>query len=255
MIKKRLVSSIIYKDDNVVQSFNYKNFLPIGSIESSVKNLNRWNADEILILSIDRSKKKVGPDINLLDKIKSLKIETPIIYGGGISNLDEAKKVIALGADRIVVESIIDENYDQFEKISKSIGRQSIILSMPLSLNGNNEIRFFDYKTQKEKKISKNFLKAINDNLISEILISDYKNQGTMQGFDLKIIKKFNFLNDLILSGGIYKKDNFKKIFRDKRVVACAIGNNLNYGEHRVQKFKLDLKSNYLRKPYYSNQS
>ncbi len=59
MIKKRLVSSIIYKDDSVVQSFNYKTFLPIGSIESSVKNLNRWNADEILILSIERSKKKL----------------------------------------------------------------------------------------------------------------------------------------------------------------------------------------------------
>tara|TARA_E500000331_G_C16966733_1_gene587449 strand:+ start:338 stop:535 length:198 start_codon:yes stop_codon:yes gene_type:complete len=59
MIKKRLISSIIYKDDNVVQSFNYNKFLPIGNIESSVKNLNRWNADEILILSIDRSKKKL----------------------------------------------------------------------------------------------------------------------------------------------------------------------------------------------------
>ena len=252
MIKKRLVSSIIYKDDSVVQSFNYKTFLPIGSIESSVKNLNRWNADEILILSIERSKKKIGPDFDLLNKIKNLKIETPIIYGGGISNLDDAKKVIALGADRIVVESIIDTNYSQFEEISKNIGKQSIILSMPLSINQDNEIRFFDHKTQKEYEISDNFIKAIKDDLISEILISDYKNQGTMNGFDLRIIKKLNYTNDLILSGGIYKKNDFKKIFRDKRVVASAVGNNLNYGEHRIQKFKSNLKSSYLRKPFYS---
>ena len=83
----------------------------------------------------------------------------------------------------------------------RKIGRQSIILSMPLSINQDNEIRIFDYKTQNEKKISKNFLKAINDDLISEILISDYKNQGTMKGFDLRIIKKLNFKNNLILSG------------------------------------------------------
>ena len=252
MIKKRLVSSIIYKDDSVVQSFNYKTFLPIGSIESSVKNLNRWNADEILILSIERSKKKIGPDFDLLNKIKNLNIETPIIYGGGISNLDDAKKVIALGADRIVVESIIDTNYSQFEEISKNIGKQSIILSMPLSINQDNEIRFFDHKTQKEYEISDNFIKAIKDDLISEILISDYKNQGMMNGFDLRIIKKLNYTNDLILSGGIYKKNDFKKIFRDKRVVASAVGNNLNYGEHRIQKFKSSLKSSYLRKPFYS---
>ncbi len=252
MIKKRLVSSIIYKDDSVVQSFNYKTFLPIGSIESSIKNLNRWNADEILILSIERSKKKIGPDFDLLKKIKNLNIETPIIYGGGISNLDDAKKVIALGADRIVVESIIDTNYSQFEEISKNIGKQSIILSMPLSINQDNEIRFFDHKTQKEYEISDNFIKAIKDDLISEILISDYKNQGMMNGFDLRIIKKLNYTNDLILSGGIYKKNDFKKIFRDKRVVASAVGNNLNYGEHRIQKFKSSLKSSYLRKPFYS---
>ena len=57
MIKKRLISSIICKDNLVVQSFNYKYFLPLGSIESSIKNFNRWQADEILILSIDRFKK------------------------------------------------------------------------------------------------------------------------------------------------------------------------------------------------------
>ncbi len=190
-----------------------------------------------------------------MNKLKNLKIETPIIYGGGISTLNDAKKVTALGADRIVLESIIDENYDQFKEISEHIGRQSIILSMPLSLNQNNEIRIFDYKIQKEKKISKNFLKAINDDLISEILISDYKNQGTMRGFDQKIIKKFNFKNNLILSGGIYEISNIRKIFQDKRVVACSVGNNLNYGEHRIQKFKSNLKSSYLRRPFYSNQS
>ena len=123
---------------------------------------------------------------------------------------------------------------------------------MPLSINQDNEIRFFDHKTQKEYEISDNFIKAIKDDLISEILISDYKNQGMMNGFDLRIIKKLNYTNDLILSGGIYKKNDFKKIFRDKRVVASAVGNNLNYGEHRIQKFKSNLKSSYLRKPFYS---
>ena len=70
-----------------------------------------------------------------------------------------------------------------------------------------------------------------------------------------KIIKKFNFKNNLILSGGIYEINNIRKIFQDKRVVACSLGNNLNYGEHKIQKFKSNLESSYLRKPFYSNQS
>ena len=162
MIKKRLISSIICKDNLVVQSFNYKYFLPLGSIESSIKNFNRWQADEILILSIDRFKKKLGPNLELLDKIKNLNIETPIIYGGGISTVSEAKKVLELGADRIVLESIVNENFKIFNKICEHVGSQSVILSLPLNINAKNDLSFYDYKSNQQKEISENFKKSYN---------------------------------------------------------------------------------------------
>ena len=253
MIKKRLISSIVCRSGNVVQSFGYDKFLPIGSIESSVKNLNRWNADEIIILSIDRSINNSGPDFDIIKKIKKLKIETPIIYGGGISNYSQAKKVIELGADRIVLESVVNQNFNHLKEISESVGSQSVILSMPLTFNKKNELLIYDYKLKKEKAIGENFIKAIKENLISEILISDFKNQGTMKGFNHEILKKFNFKKNLILHCGIYEKENFKKIFSDKRVVACVIGNNLNYGEHKIQEFKSKLSSKYFREAHYSS--
>ena len=49
------------------------------------------------------------------------------------------------------------------------------------------------------------------------------------------------------------KKKNFTKIFEDKRVVASAVGNNLNYGEHRIQRFKSSLNLSFFRKAYYSH--
>ena len=251
MIKKRLISSIICKDNLVVQSFNYKYFLPLGSIESSIKNFNRWQADEILILSIDRFKKKLGPNLELLDKIKNLNIETPIIYGGGISTVSEAKKVLELGADRIVLESIINENFKIFSKICEHVGSQSVILSLPLNINAKNDLSFYDYKSNQQKEISENFKKAITKNLISEILVTDYKNQGMMKGFNINILKKIKFKKNLILSGGINKKIDFENIFKDKRVAACAVGNNLNYKEQRVQKIKSELCKKYFRKPNF----
>lgn len=252
MIKKRLISSIICKNSAVVQSFNYNSFLPLGSIESSVKNFNRWQVDEILILSIDRYKRKLGPDFNLLSRIKNLNIETPIIYGGGISSVYQAKKTLELGADRIVLESIVNENFKIFKEICEHVGSQSVILSIPLNINSKNEVFFYDYKFNKQKEISENYKKAIKKNLISEILITDYKNQGMMMGFNTRILKKIKFEKSFILSGGIYKKSDFENIFKDKRVVACAIGNNLNYGEQRVQQIKSELYPKYFRKLNYN---
>ena len=48
------------------------NYLPLGKVECMVKNFDRWNSDEILINCIDRSKKKIGPDFELLKKMNFL---------------------------------------------------------------------------------------------------------------------------------------------------------------------------------------
>ena len=148
MVKKRILAGVIVKDNQVVQSFGYRNYLPIGKPEVVVQNLDRWQADEILINVIDRSNSKKGPDLEILKKINKIDIQTPLIYGGGISKLEDAIKVIKLGADRIVLESIVEENYMELVKISQIIGSQSIVISMPLSIN-KNKILFYDYKKKK----------------------------------------------------------------------------------------------------------
>ena len=98
-----------------------------------------------------------------------------------------------LGADRIVLESIINENFKIFSKICEHVGSQSVILSLPLNINAKNDLNFYDYKSNQQKEISENFKKAITKNLISEILVTDYKNQGMMKGFNINILKKIKF--------------------------------------------------------------
>ena len=76
MTNLRLISTIIVKDKLAIQSFNYKDYLPLGKVEIIVKNFDRWNSDEILVNCIDRSKKKIGPDFELLEKISRENILT-----------------------------------------------------------------------------------------------------------------------------------------------------------------------------------
>jgi len=143
-MKKRLIGVINVKNGLAVQSFGYKKYLPIGNPKILVKNLDRWGADEILINAIDRSLLKLGPDYELIKQINSLKISTPIIYGGGIENLEDAKKVIASGADRILIETLINRNLNEFIKISNIIGSQSIIISLPIKSDEKKNVLFFD---------------------------------------------------------------------------------------------------------------
>jgi len=251
MAKKRIIANVIIKNNQVVQSFGYHNYLPIGKPEIILKNLDRWKADEILVNVIDRSKSNLGPNYEILKKISKLSIQTPIIYGGGIASLKDAIEVTKLGADRILVESVVEENFSELEKIFCTIGSQSVVISLPLAIDKKKGIVFFDYKKKKEKKISKFFLDAFEKKLFSEILIIDYKNQGLSSEFNINILNEFKNNCPLIIYGGINKKANIQDILKDKRVSALAFGNSLNYKEHSIQKIKSLSKRKIFRSAYY----
>ena len=116
-----------------VQSFGYKKYLPIGRPHIIAENLDRWGADEIIILSIDRSRHSLGPDKQTLSSINSLSLSTPISYGGGINSVKEAVFVIKNGVERLVLDSLIKENsINEIIKISDKLKSQSLIASLPI---------------------------------------------------------------------------------------------------------------------------
>ena len=128
-MKTRISGFVTIKNDWAVQSFGFKKYLPIGKPEIVVENLSRWGADEIYVNCIDSSKNLEGPNIKILRKIYKRKINTPIIYSGGIRNLSDAKKVINEGADRIAINtSAFNKNPNYFLSISNFLGSQALIL-------------------------------------------------------------------------------------------------------------------------------
>ena len=82
-----------------------------------------------MIIDIDSSKKKLGPNLNLLKRLRSLNLNTPLIYGGGISTYQDAFSVIKSGADRILIENLVHKDLKSVLEISDKIGSQSIISS------------------------------------------------------------------------------------------------------------------------------
>ena len=252
MIKKRIVGIITIKNGLVVQSFGYNKFLPIGKPEIVIKNLDRWGADEIMINVIDRSPKNIGPDFELLNKLKPIGISTPIIYSGGISNLKDALKVLEHGADRILLESIVSNNFLEFKKLSSVVGTQSIIISLPLNLSNKKVLRFYEYKNKKIIDIPENFIISLKENLCSEIVLIDYKNQGFKDKFNIDILNNFKFKNiKIIVYGGINTSNKVKSLLKDRRVVAFGFGNSLNYAEHQIQAIKESLPKKVTREPNY----
>ena len=254
MLKKRLAGLITVLDGWAVQSIGYKKYLPLGRPEIIAENLERWGVDEILILSINRSKNGLGPDIETLNSINLKGLNTPISYGGGISSYEEAIYVIKNGAERIVLDSMIKkESINEIIRISEKLGSQSLIASLPSKLF-ENEIIFYNYHDNsiKDKKMISNLLKSP---IFSELLIIDYQNEGIKNGFNDSLIKELQYDIPAIVLGGISEENQIKYLLSNEKVASVGIGNFLNYKEHAIQTIKKNINLSCLREAKYVKNS
>lgn len=253
MLRKRIIGVVCIKDSWVVQSFGYNKYLPIGKLECILENLDRWGVDEILIQVIDRSINNYGPDLELLDKVASLGLGTPIMYSGGIRDEKDAIDVIQRGADRVCVDALFQEDENILRNISYRLGAQALVVSLPLFVE-LNEVYCLNYIKNIVNDKKDKLYNLIEDNIISEVLAIDMKNEGSLNGFNPQIL---SYLKDfdvpVIAFGGIDNIEVIRSLLERDNISAIGIGNSLNYREHSVQTIKNELISVAIRPPVYQS--
>lgn len=251
MLKKRIIGVITVLEGWAVQSFGYEKYLPLGKPAVIAENLDNWGADEIFIQSINRSKYNQGPDIELLKSISQLSLSTPITYAGGISCLEDALLAIKTGCERIALDNLLHENLKKLNDISLTIGSQSIIASVPVSIV-NKKLLWFDYKRNIHRDSFLELENMYSSGLISEIFLVDKNNEGSKKAFDKEILDHFPLKDTpLILFGGITANEQIKDYLNKKNIAAIAIGNSLNYKEHSVQTIKKEINHKSVREYNY----
>ncbi len=254
VLKKRLIGMVTIKNSWAVQSFGYGRYLPLGKPECLVENLDRWGADEILVQVIDRSAVGYGPDFELLGKLARLGLGTPLIYGGGIRTIEDGIQVIQSGADRLTVDALLHDDLPVVMELSGRLGAQALIASIPMAL-GPHGPEWLDHRCQTAVPLGEGLAEAIEQGVVSEVLLTDWKHEGTPHGFDDALIDQFPFKKlPLIAFGGISSAEQMQNLLARSNVAAIAIGNFLNYREHAIQQFKRDLTRAAVRSATYSTE-
>lgn len=250
MIKKRLVGVVTVKDGWAVQSFGYKRYLPLGRPEVAVENLDRWGADEILLQCIDRGAD--GPDLALLERVSRLGLATPLIYGGGVRTAQHAVHVVAAGADRVCLDGLLHDDPASAADLAEPLGAQALIGALPLSLEGG-ELKWLDYRSRTLKSLSAGVLDVIRRKVISELLVIDWRHEGTPRAFDMELLRAYAPPGiPRIAFGGLSEPAQLRAVLDLPDTVAVAVGNFLNYREHALQALKERLEGPTLRPARYS---
>jgi cyclase len=238
MLKKRLIGVITVRAGIAVQSFGYSRYLPLGRPEILAENLDRWGADEILVICIDRSNGNLGPDLNLLRQLSAIGLSTPLSYGGGVSTVEQGAAAIRSGAERICLDTVLHANPYAVQEMAHLLGSQALIAALPMVIEGGT-LCCYDYHSKMKNVLSEELNQLLNQAVISEILLIDPIHDGGSASFDISLVEVFpNKTIPLIVFGGISHPTQIETLLSKRQIAAVAVGNSLNYMEHAIQSLK-----------------
>ena len=252
MLRKRLIGVVTVRGGWGVQSFGYNHWLPLGTPEVLVQNLDRWGVDEILLQCIDRSRARLGPDMGLLARIGRVGLATPLVYAGGIATVEHASAVVNAAADRIVVDSLLHDDLSTVKAISRHLGAQAVIAALPLA-HSDQGLLWLDHRNASAQPLSGPVLEVIRDGVISETMVIDWQSEGHPRGFDLRLVDRFPVAEvPLIAFGGLRESAQHRQLLNSPRIAATAVGNFFAYREHAVQTLKIALAGLPVRRARYA---
>ena len=243
MLTRRVIPTIIIKEDRVVQSKGFKQHLPIGIPEIAVKYLADWGADEILLLDISASKLDKAPNYSMVEKC-SINLQIPLTVGGGISTVTKARSVFNAGADKISINSSASSLL--FAEIGELYGAQAIVFAIDVVRKGSKSLVYDHRKHLVSSQSVKQKILEIDNNLYGELLVQAVDRDGAECGFDIECLSKIekHLGNPVIALGGYGTPDHLNELFGETSVSAGAIGNVMHHYEHSLMIAKTHLGLN-----------
>lgn len=236
MLRTRIIPVLLLRNKGLVKTVKFKEGKYIGDPINAVKIFNDKEVDELVLLDIDASKENRKPDFEAIKDIAS-EAFMPLAYGGGINELDDIKKLFAIGVEKVIINSAALQNLNLITQAAEIFGDQSIVVCIDVTKNfwGKYQIHAHANKKHQYQDVVE-YAQLAEQAGAGEIILNHVDLDGTMAGYDLKLIEKVSqsIKVPLVACGGAGDIQDFKKGF-DAGASALAAGSLFVYhGPHKA---------------------
>lgn len=185
----RIIPVLLMRGGQLVKGRLYNSDRVVGNVQQAAEIYQARGVDELIVLDVAATLRGHQPDLVMLRKLTE-KCFMPITYGGGITSVEQVRKILASGADKVVIGTAAYEDPGLITRCAKKFGSQAICVSVDADFDGHGWFMSTRCGTVQHFFSPLAFAQDMEDRGAGELIVNAVKNDGMMCGYDLAIIRK-----------------------------------------------------------------
>lgn len=246
MLKVRVIPTMLLKDVGLVKGESFNSWRRVGTAMPAVKVYNTRQVDELMLMDITATEDQREPDYELIEELAQ-ETFVPFTVGGGITNIEQIRRLLKAGADKVSINSAAYENPQLIREAAERFGRQCIVVSLDARKEADGSYLCYRYCGKQETAYTPGEWAAQMEKMgAGEILITSIERDGTLRGYDLELIREVTTAVQkipVIASGGAGEYEDFRLALVEGGATAVAAASMF----HFTQQTPMEAK-NYLAK-------
>jgi cyclase len=230
---RRIIAKLDIKNSDLVKGVNFEGLRVMGNPHKYAEEYYNDGADELFYQDVVASLYNRNGLFDIINRT-SKNIFIPLTVAGGLRNIEDMKKALNIGADKVCINTAALKNPDLINEAARVFGSSTIVVSIETSNRNLDDFYVYaNYGRELMKKKALDWAKEVSERGAGEIIISSIDRDGTFKGYNLELIKKISKIIKipLIAHGGAGKIDDFFELFKIKEVSAASVSSLLHYAK------------------------
>lgn len=245
MLAKRIIPCLDVTGGRVVKGVNFVGLRDAGDPVELADRYNQQGADELVFLDITASSDERDTMADVVART-ARKVFIPLTVGGGIRSVDDARRILHAGADKVSVNTAAVHRPELITELSNEFGAQAVVLAIDARRNSTGGWNVFTKGGRVDEGIDAFEWAARGESLgAGEILLTSMDTDGVQDGFDCALTRAVSRATKIpvIASGGAGKPEHFIKVLTEGEADAALAASIFHYGTYTVDQLKQELEA------------
>jgi cyclase len=237
MLKVRVIPCLLLNGSGLVKTVRFKQPKYVGDPINAVRIFNDKEVDELTVLDINGTPEEKEPQFELITQIAS-ECFMPLSYGGGVRNIIQIEKILKLGVEKVILNSVAVFTPELIKQSAGLVGSQSIVVSIDVKRSAFGKYNVYTHGGRKKTNLDLLEHAVRMEELgAGELLLTSIDRDGTQDGYDIKLLKMITDVVSIpvIASGGAGRLKDLECAIKKGGASAVAAGSMfVFYGKHRA---------------------